>query len=284
MPKAPNDLTDFKALLQIVQTLRGPEGCPWDQEQTSLSLTPFAIEEVYELVEALEKGEPDDVKEELGDVLFQVALHAQLASEAKQFNMDDVITSLNQKMVRRHPHVFSDTQVKDVEEVWKNWEQIKKEEKSLKAQNIATADDPFSSLPKGLPALQTAYKIGLKTEKLKFDWQEVREVKAKVEEELGELNEILNSPDFAKNHLEKEAQTIKNLRHEIGDLLFSVAQLARHLDLEPEQSLREANDRFRLRFQEVLRLNRLNKADWDLLTLADKESLWQQAKANLQGF
>jgi tetrapyrrole methylase family protein/MazG family protein len=258
MQKAPENLKTWESLIQIVAALRGPEGCPWDLEQSHLSLAPYCLEEACELIEAIEKNEDVALKDELGDVLFQVVLHAQLASERKAFTLQDVLENLNTKMVRRHPHVFADKKVTDSKEVWLNWEKIKKAEKK--------------SLPEGfhiaptLPALQTAYKIGVKTEKAGFDWSDVKDVIKKVKEELQELEEALSQNN-------KEATF-----EEMGDLLFSAAQLARHLDMEPEQSLRAANRKFELRYFKMRSLAQQQGLDFESLKDSEKENLWQQIK------
>ncbi len=258
MPKAPENLKTWDSLIQIVASLRGPEGCPWDLEQNHLSLAPYCLEETCELIEAIEKKDDLALKDELGDVLFQVVLHSQLAQERQAFSLQDVLENLNTKMVRRHPHVFAEEKVSSSNDVWLNWEKIKKAEKK--------------SLPEGfhiaptLPSLQTAYKIGVKTEKAGFDWNHVNDVLAKVKEELGELEEA-----FAQKKTEATFE-------EMGDLLFSVAQLARHLDLEPEQSLRAANRKFELRYFKMLELAKKQGLDFETLSDSEKESLWKKIK------
>ncbi|MCB0368761.1 MAG: nucleoside triphosphate pyrophosphohydrolase [Bdellovibrionales bacterium] len=251
--------------MQIVKDLRGPDGCPWDKEQTHESLAPFAIEEVYELIESIERNDTEHFKEELGDVLFQVALHCQLAEELNEFSYRDVLQTLCEKLVRRHPHVFSDVKVKDINEVWSNWEKIKKQEKESKNkqnQPIKTFD-----FPAALPALQRAHKIGVKSEKLKFDWQHPDDVFNKVLEELNELK------------VEVEQNSAKEkIQEEFGDLLFSLAQWARHLNLEAEQTLRKANSKFENRFNKMMSLVSKKKLDWNLLSDSEKESLWQEIK------
>jgi tetrapyrrole methylase family protein / MazG family protein len=258
MPKAPGSLEKFESLMQLVASLRGPGGCPWDKEQTHKTLTPYAVEEVYELVEALEQEDDKKLKDELGDVLFQVALHAQLATERNAFTIDDIIKNLNEKMVRRHPHVFSDTQVKNTEEVWKNWEQIKKAEKAPGAKPI--------DIPEALPALQRSYKIGVKTQKAGFDWKTPLEVFQKVKEEMAEVE------------VELKDSSSKNLEIEIGDLLFSVAQLARHCGFEPEQTLRAANRKFLNRYEAMHKLSGERSQPFESLSLQEKEDLWAEVK------
>lgn len=261
MPQAPKDLQSMSSLLQIVSDLRGPSGCPWDKEQDHLSLAPYAIEEVAELAEALESRNDTQTKEELGDVLFQVALHCQLAQERSAFTFQDVLEALNEKMIRRHPHVFSNVIATSTEEVWKNWDEIKKKEKADKKQNSKILDVPVA-----LPALQRSAKIGQRTQKLKFDWDNAEQVLEKVREELIELEEAIDE------------QSTKALKHELGDLLFSIAQLARHLGFDPEQSLRDCNRRFEHRFETMIRECERQGLVWGDLNNHQKEDLWSEAK------
>ena len=260
-------LQEFQTLVEIVASLRGPDGCPWDKEQTQKTLTQYAIEEAYELVEAIESQDIPEIKEELGDFLFQVILQAQVAKDENQFSLLDVIKSLNEKMIHRHPHVFGKDGAKTTAEVWKNWEKLKAQEQAAKN---SSKPKPVFSYPRQMPALQAAQKIGGKTKRLKFDWNAPKEVLEKVEEEVRELKD-----EMAKTHPDP-----KHLEHEIGDVLFSVAQLARHLNLEPEQCLRAANRRFEDRFNEVLKLSGKSLEDFPQLSLNEKENLWQQAKKN----
>lgn len=268
--KVPENLKNFESLVEVVAHLRGPEGCPWDKEQTHQSLAPYTIEEAHELVDALERqNQPDQenlLKEELGDLLFQVVLHAQLAQERGAFDISDVIAHLNEKMVRRHPHVFGDTKVENSAEVLKNWEEIKKQEKKDK---ILKGHASSFELPKSLPSLYKALKIGQKTEKLKFDWEDFSSVIGKVKEEIAELEECLNDSQDRKEE-------------ELGDLLFAIAQTARHLKLEPETALRKANDKFELRFFKMLKLAQDKKLEFTKLNLGQKEELWQEVKTLLK--
>jgi MazG family protein len=270
MSKVPSNLRHIESLVEIVSTLRGPEGCPWDKEQTHESLTQYAIEETHELVEALElpanaPSKDQKIKEELGDVLFQVILHSELASERGAFTLTDVIEGICEKLVRRHPHVFGDVKVADSLEVVRNWEQIKKYEAAKK-----DSASPYTLNVPPLPALQRAYKIGKRTEKLQFDWDNVEGVMLKVEEEFEELREALDEGSDTEIH------------HELGDVLFSLAQLGRHLEMDPEQVLRKANTRFETRFDKMIEFVGLDKKDFAKLTLEEKEQFWQKAKAALQ--
>jgi len=285
MVKPPQNLKSIESLVEIVAQLRGPNGCPWDKEQTHQSLTPYLLEEAHEVVEAIEQLGPQPTmtdqikfKEELGDLLFQVILHSQLASEHGNFNFGDVIETLNKKMIHRHPHVFSGLPISTSEEVLKNWETLKQAEIPMEAKK----ESPFQNIPRALPSLQQAHKIGHKTEHLKFDWQNPEEVWGKVEEELEELKEAW-----------KVLRSIPEMEHELGDVFFSLAQFARHLKLDPEKITRGANRRFVGRFQTMLEIfaSETSAADtfhpevlkqFGHLTLKEKEAYWQQAKKAYQ--
>ncbi len=260
MPQAPKTLNSFESLKQIIRDLRGPEGCLWDKEQTHNSLAPYAIEETHELVEAIESGNEAHICEELGDVLFQVVLHAAMAEERNAFNIQDVIESINSKIVRRHPHVFSDTKVESSEEIIKNWDEIKKQEKKNKISKNKLFD-----VPPGLPALQRSSKIGEKTEKYKFDWSESAQVLTQLKSEIAELEQAMQQKDQA------------SIKHEIGDVLFSAAQLARHLNSDPESDLREANRRFIGRFEKMVAIAG-SLEDFVNLSSTEKEKLWVRVK------
>lgn len=263
MPQPPETLNTFEAICQVIRDLRGPEGCPWDKEQTHTTLTPYAIEEMHELAEAIESGNDAHMCEELGDVLFQVVLHAQLAQERNAFTIADVIESIVSKIVRRHPHVFSEVKVSDSEEVLVNWEEIKKAEKKNKP-----AKSGYFDIPPSLPALQSAHKIGEKTEKYKFDWEQSSQVLAQLKSEILELEQAMQQNDDPAH-----------IRHELGDVLFSAAQLGRHLNEEPESALREANRRFISRFEKMV-AKAGDSEKFTALSPMEKEKLWQFVKQN----
>lgn len=265
MVQPPKDLKSFTSLLEIVAALRGPEGCPWDKEQTHRTLTPFAIEEAHELAEAIERDDEAEMISELGDLLLQIVLHSEIGRQENRFDVHDVIFAISEKMVRRHPHVFADTKVADSNEVLANWSAIKaQEKKKFDADEAMRFDVSLST-----PALTRSQKIGDKTKRLRFDWQNASEVLAKVDEELAEVKAELASGD-------KES-----LEHEIGDLLFSVAQLARHAGLEAEQCLRTANARFEKRFFTMRKQIKESGRDYDQLSNAELEEAWQKVKAHL---
>lgn len=263
MPKAPKNLREFEGLLKVVEFLRGPDGCPWDKEQTHQSLTRYAIEEAHELAEALDSGNQAEMREELGDVLLQVVLHSEIARQEGRFNIYDVIETISEKMVRRHPHVFGDVKAETSEEVLKNWSEIKAAEKGKDQAKPFTFD-----MPAGIPALLRSQKIGEKTKKVAFDWENADQCWLKVKEELGELEEVLS----------EKQRNVTRLEEELGDVLFSLAQLARHLNLDSEQCLRRTNTRFEKRFQRMQELVKEAGKSWDQISPTEKETYWKQAK------
>ena len=258
----PDSLVPYKIddLFTVMKKLLDPNrGCPWDLKQTPKSIAPFAIEEAHELAEALEAGDENLIKEELGDLLLQVVFQSCLAERDNRFTFEGVLRAICTKLIRRHPHVFANVKVADSEEVLKNWDLIKREEKSSKPKRVF-------DIPLALPALQRSQKIGDKTKALKFDWNDSSEVLAKVEEEFLELKEALLSGDIL--HSEEE----------LGDLFFVLAQLARHLKLEAETVARKANQKFERRFLKMLDLCRADRNDFESLNSTEKESLWERAK------
>lgn len=262
MPKAPKNLREFAGLVKVVEFLRGPDGCPWDKEQTHQSLTRYAIEEAHELAEAIDGGEDRFIQEELGDLLLQVVLHSEIARQDNRFDIHDVIEGISEKMVRRHPHVFADGEAKTSQEVLKNWAEIKAAEKGQ------DTDKPLSfDIPVGLPSLLRAQKVGEKTKKVRFDWENAEQCWDKVNEELAELEEVFKDP------LQRD-----RAQEELGDLLFSLAQLARHLDLDSEQALRKTNQRFEERFARMQALAHQQGIPWAEVTPEQKEAFWKQAK------
>ncbi|RAP30215.1 nucleoside triphosphate pyrophosphohydrolase [Candidatus Marinamargulisbacteria bacterium SCGC AG-343-D04] len=243
----------LKKLLETVRTLRSPNGCPWDREQTFQSLIPCLIEEAYELSEALENNCKENMLEECGDVLLQVVMISILAEEKNYFSLDDIATCVNQKMIRRHPHVFGDKKASSVNDVLKNWEDIKKIEK-----NETSA---MSNIPK-LPALMKATKIQKKASKTGFDWPDKEGPLLKLDEEIQEFKKA-----YSQNNNE-------NIIDEAGDILFSLVNCLRKLHINPEEALQKANQKFINRFQEMEKTSK----DFKNLTLEEKENLWQETK------
>jgi MazG family protein len=249
----------FDKLCDIVAKLRGPGGCPWDREQTHESLLPATIEEAYEVAEAARAKNDAHFREELGDLLLLVVMHAEIAREAGRFNIDNVIGDVTEKLVRRHPHVFGKSDARDSGAVLKQWEAIKREEKRSDSHYLA-------SLPRALPALMRAQKAQSKAARVNFDWTELRDVLAKVEEELGETKSAIASQDR------------QSLEDEIGDLLFAVVNLARKCKLEAESVLQKATDKFVARFnrlEDELRAHGKRLGDVDL---AELDETWNAVK------
>ena len=250
-------------LIDIVAKLRGPGGCPWDHEQTHASLRAGLIEEAYEVVEAINTGDDANLREELGDLLLQSVFHAQIAAEDGRFNFDDVARSISEKLVRRHPHVFGAERCADSTEVLRKWDDIKRAEKSAQGAPAASALDGISS---GLPALMRAEKVQKKAARVGFDWSEAAPVVAKIREELSEVEAELPAGSPAK------------IEEEIGDLLFSVVNLARKLKVDGETALQRATDKFAMRFRAVEALARERGISLENLTLAELDVLWDEVK------
>lgn len=260
----------FLDLVKIVERLRGPEGCPWDREQTHQSLTRYALEEAAEFVHAVEQGDYSEMCGELGDLLFQVVLNAEISKQSGQFELEDVIRHISTKMIRRHPHVFAQTKVHSTADVIANWEIIKAQEKTLAQKSVSSerAYDLLSEMPKTLSALLVSQKIGDNTQKVSFDWSNANEVMVKVLEEVGELKKALDGETRARQ------------LEEAGDLLFSVVQLIRHLSGDAEQTLRETNYRFASRFQKMMESIQLSKKDPQKLSGTEWDCFWRGAKEN----
>lgn len=254
----------FDNLVQTISMLRDPKkGCPWDLKQTHESLIKYLIEEAFEAVHAIETGNPEKIKDELGDVLLQVILHSVIASQKNHFTIRDVVNQINSKMIRRHPHVFTESTVESVEEVKKNWEAIKKQENPMHTHHT------FGPHSLANTALLCAAKIGEKTHKIDFDWPSVSPVMEKVVEELSELKDEIG-----------QTSNKKKIEEEFGDLLFSMAQLGRHLGLDPELSLRRANEKFINRFSAMEDEALKNRKKFSDYTREEKEELWKKVKKN----
>lgn len=252
--------------VDIIARLRAPDGCPWDREQTPQTLRKYVLEEAYEVVDAIDRDEPGDIEEELGDLLLQVLLQAQIFEEEGLFNIEDVAEGLAVKLVRRHPHVFGEDTLETAGEVKKRWDEIKAEEKQAAKPTAATPESRISGVPLPLPALSASEKIQSKAAKARFEWPDVQGVLAKIREELGEVEAEIPAGDRAK------------LAHEVGDVLMAVVNLARWLKVDPEEALRETNSRFLRRFREM---ERLAGDRYDALDLDALENLWQEAKRNV---
>jgi tetrapyrrole methylase family protein/MazG family protein len=251
----------FDELVALMTTLRGPNGCPWDRKQTLESLKPFIVEEAYEVVDAIDRGERAALREELGDFLLQVVFVAEITREEGSFDIYDVVTAIHDKLVHRHPHVFGDVEAKDAEQVLVNWEKLKNEER--KAENKSV----LAGVPQSLPALLKASRLTEKAARVGFDWRRAEDVFAKIDEEIGELHEAIDEKDQKKIH------------DEIGDLLFSIANIARKLDVNAEEALQSANRKFMRRFESMESAVRSRGHNLDQLTLEQMDALWDEAKA-----
>src|SRR5437016_9086927 len=239
----------FDELVQLMQTLRGPNGCPWDRKQTLPSLKPFIIEESYEVVDAIDRDDRLDLCEELGDFLLQAVFIAELTREEGSFDIYDSVTAIHEKLVRRHPHVFGDVEARDAEQVLVNWEKLKNEER--KAENKSV----LAGVPKSLPALLRASRLTEKAARVGFDWRRTADVFVKLQEEIAEVQEAIEGGDQA------------NVHDEIGDLLFTIANIARKLNVNAEEALQSTNRKFTRRFEAMERDVRQNGRNLDELTL-----------------
>lgn len=265
--------TTFEKLVEIMAALRGPGGCPWDKKQTHESLKACLLEETYEVLEAIDVGVPEALKEELGDLLLQVVFHAQMAREAGDFGIEDILNQLNDKLIRRHPHVFAPDDkntesTPDAETAILNWEKIKSAERS---QQKNAKQGLFAGLPKELPALLRAYRIGGKAARVGFDWPDVNGVWEKVREEIDEFEGALSTPQETQD---KQAA----MEEEFGDLLFSLAQVGRFFKVNPEEALRKATLKFQRRFAWMETRLSAQQKDIHQINTAEWEALWQQAK------
>lgn len=268
MPRpAPSaDLRPIDRLLEIMARLRSPEdGCPWDLEQTFATIAPYTVEEAYEVADAIERGDLADLKDELGDLLFQVVFHARMAEERGDFAFDDVVRAINDKMVRRHPHVFGDETYADLDAQKAGWEQLKAAERAGRGK-IGPAS-LLDDVPVGLPGLTRAVKLSKRAAGVGFVWPTVQDVVKKLHEEVGEML------------AEIEAGDLEKARNEIGDVLFVVANLARTLDVDPEDAVRYTNAKFVRRFKYIeAKLTERGKTP-DQSDLAEMDGLWDEAKA-----
>ena len=250
----------FESFQEIVAHLRAPDGCPWDREQTHESLRTHLLEESYEVIQAIDAGDASSVREELGDLLLQVVLHAQIASEAGEFSTIDVIQSIQEKIIRRHPHVFGSLRLEGVDGILQNWEKLKEAERKAGGQ----ADrGPLDGVPLALPALSQAQEYQDRAARVGFDWPAVEGVLDKISEEIGEVQRAVDPPELAA---------------ELGDLFFALVNLARWKKVDAESALREANQRFKRRFAVVEQGARVQRRALSSLSLDEMESLWQEAK------
>jgi len=251
----------FDELVALMTTLRGPNGCPWDRKQSLESLKPFIVEESYEVVDAIDKNDRSALAEELGDFLLQAVFVAEVTREEGSFDIGDAITAIYNKLVRRHPHVFGDVEAKDAEQVLVNWEKLKNEERKAEDKSV------LAGVPQALPALLKAARLTEKAARVGFDWRRAEDVFAKIDEEIRELHEAI------------DGRNPQDIHDEIGDLLFSIANIARKLDVNAEEALQSANRKFMRRFESMERSVRGQGRNLDQLTLEQMDALWDEAKS-----
>lgn len=257
-------MTPIERLVDLMARLRGPGGCPWDLEQTHQSLKPYLVEETYEVMDAIDDGDDVELSEELGDVLLQVVFHARIAEEEERFTIDDVADAISGKLIRRHPHVFGDLSVEDSNEVLENWNAIKSEEKREKG--IAPSTTALDGVPRSMPALLRSRKIQEKAARTGFEWADQEEIADKIREEVDELSSAARSGDLERTE------------EELGDLLFATAAMGRYMGICPEEALRKATEKFRMRFGKMESLAKTTGRPFSESTIEEMDSLWKRAK------
>lgn len=259
---------EFLKIIGIIKRLRAPDGCPWDREQTPKSMRKYILEEAYELVEAIDSDDPDDIKEELGDLFLILLFVADMYEEAGSFGITDAMEAASIKMIRRHPHIFGNVKVSGAQDVINNWQAIKAEESREKGK----VESALGGLPKALPALQKAFRVGERASRTGFDWKDARDIWGKIEEEEKELKAAIGSG------------SPKDIKDELGDLLFTISNMSRHLGINPEEALNETVDRFIRRFKTMEVLARRENGDQLAQLSPEKiEMLWEEAKERLSG-
>lgn len=263
----------FEDLVALQKRLRAPNGCPWDREQTHQSLRPFLVEEAYEVLDALDSNDRQKFAGELGDLLLQIVFHAELAREAGEFDISDVIRAVHSKMVRRHPHVFGKTKARNSAQVLKNWEQIKAEERAGEpTEEKQNAESVLNGIPRGLPALLEAFQLSRRAANIGFDWQNAQGVVEKIDEEVHEIREAM------KGAHSKSAKDQSEVENEIGDLFFAIVNLARFIGIDPEFTLKRANEKFKQRFQWMEQKAREKGSRLADVPRTEMEELWNESK------
>ncbi len=256
--------TSFERLVETMRTLRSEAGCPWDREQTLESLRPFLLEETYEVLDAIDRGDMDDLRGEIGDLLFEAVFLAQIASEASHFDIVDSTTTIVEKLIGRHPHVFGDGRSSlTSEQVVERWETLKARERKIAGEHTGV----LHGIPKTMPALLRAHEIGSRVSAVGFDWPHASDIVGKMEEEVTELREAVN-----------DQESIARVEEEVGDLLFTLANLARKLGVEPESALRRANDKFTTRFEGLEARFRDRGIDVHNVEVDEMEREWERQK------
>ena len=260
----------FERLVEIMATLRGPDGCPWDKEQDLDTLKPMLIEEVYEVIDAVDTKDYAGLSEELGDMLLHIVFNARLGEEMSQFTIDKVIDGICDKLVRRHPHVFGDDEVSDSAQVLENWEAIKRKEKEDRGLVTDGRHSVLDGIPPKLPALHEAHKISSKVARVGFDWPRIEDVFEKLHEEIDELREAMPQDGTGGSH--------KEIQGEIGDAFFVLVNIARFLDVDSESALKQSNRKFRSRFRYVENALADEGKSVEQASLPEMEQMWQRAK------
>ncbi|PMP67560.1 MAG: nucleoside triphosphate pyrophosphohydrolase [Thermodesulfobacterium geofontis] len=260
--KIEKEKADFYILWDIIKSLRSEKGCPWDKKQTPQTLKKYLIEETYEVLEAIDRENPEEIREELGDLLFLLLFIIYLYEEKKLFTLKDLLYLTSQKMIRRHPHVFGEEVVKDAEEVINKWQKIK--EKEGKESSV------LGNIPKSLPALQRAFRLGERAGRVGFDWEKGEEVLDKIKEEIEEIKRSLK--DLSK----------EKLKEEIGDLLFSIANFSRKLDINPEEALKLALNKFENRFKLLEKEVEKRRLSFQKLSLKELDQIWEEIKESYE--
>ncbi len=257
-------MSDISKLLEIMRRLRDPDrGCPWDLRQTFASIAPYTLEEAYEVVDAIERDDLEDLRDELGDLLLQVVFHAQMAREVGVFDFSDVVEAISDKLIRRHPHVFSDEKIDDEAVLRDRWETAKQEERARRG----VVGGLLADVPQGLPALSQALKLSRRAATVGFEWPEIEQVRAKVDEELAEVDELLAAGERGTR-----------LEEELGDALFAMVNLCRQVDVDPEAALRRGNRKFIRRFQHIEQMVGASGGKLAETPLETLERHWQGAK------
>lgn len=255
----------FHRLVELMDTLRGPQGCPWDKEQTRETLKPMLIEEAYEVLEALDESNPDGLCEELGDLLFQVIFHSRISKENGEFDAYDVCRRIYEKMIRRHPHVFGTSSYEDARDLLKHWEDIKTAEKRALGKKV-DARSLVEGIPENLPALYASYQISSKAARVGFDWPDIEGIRDQFLEEFSELQSAIQEGNSER------------IKEEVGDLLFTALNLSRFLQIDPETALKQANRKFSERFKNMERHFARKKRDLKEVGVEEMEAVWQEQK------
>ena len=267
---------NFEDLIQLMDRLRSPDGCPWDREQTYATLAPMLLEEAYEAFDAVEEaraGKPEELRDELGDLLFQIVFYAQVAKERGEFNIHDVTNAIHTKMVRRHPHVFGNVTANDSATVLLNWETMKAEERRAAGKSEDAKTSILDGVSSKAPALMEAHQLSTKAARVGFDWKSVDDIFNKLQEEIEELRVAIKDHSAVGD---EEAHT--KVREELGDLLFAATNIARHMNVEPEAALKLTNRKFRQRFGYIEEQLHARGQAFDETSIDELEELWQEAK------